>query len=406
MTSEVMDGVISQKERERLEVLHDYGILDTEPQKEFDELTALAAELCDAPIVRIHLIDENRQWVKSAAGYEEINTAMPRQTSVCHYTVKKEDVLEIQDLSQHPDFSERPYVVKYPNLMYYLGAPLISPDGYTIGSLCVLDYKARKMSDRQIKQLTILASEVIARFELHKNNRKLKKLNEHRVNLMKMLSHDMRSPINGIVGLSNILASEIESPEQLELVDLLEQSAHQLNHMINEILSYSLIESEGFQLSTEQVDLGEVINSMQKLYKPVAQSKGVKLIFENEITGTLTLDKNKFEQIYGNLLSNSLKFTESGGTVRSNFSIKNDGEDETLILEVSNTGIRMDEDTAENMFGEETVSIKPGTGGEKSTGIGTSIIKYFVKLHKGTIDVKSKKGEGTTFTIIIPLPKT
>lgn len=405
MTSEVLNGINDQKERERLEVLNDYGILDTKPEKEFDELTALAAELCDAPIARIHLIDKDRQWVKSASGDEHINTTMPRENSVCHYTVKKEAVLEVEDLLQHPTFCERPYVAGYPNLKYYLGAPLISPDGYTIGSLCVLDYKSRKMGDRQIKQLTILASEVIARFELLKKNRKLEKLNEHKVNLMKMLSHDMRSPINGIVGLSNILASEIESPDHLELVDLMEQSAHQLNHMINEILSYSLIETKGFQLSTEPVDLNEIIHSMQKLYKPVAQSKGVKLTFQNEVIDPVSLDKNKFEQIYGNLLSNSLKFTESGGTVNSAFSISNDGEGQSLILEVSDTGIGMDEDTADNIFGDDTITINPGTNGEKSTGIGTSIIKYLVQLHMGAINVKSKKGEGTTFTVSIPISK-
>lgn len=405
MIVDQLNGLTDPKEKRRLEVLHEYGILDTKPQKEFNELTALAAEVCNAPVARINLIDKQRQWSKAVFGQEDLDIDIPRKSSICHYTVKKEAVLEIEDLTKDPMFSDRPYVVDYPKLRYYLGAPLITPDGYTIGSLCVLDYELRKMGKRQIRQLRILASEVIARFELHKQNRKLQELNEHKVNLMKILSHDMRSPINGIVGLSNILADEIEDDNQLELVNLLEQSAHQLNHMIDEVLSYSLIESKGFQLTTEPTDLENIVKSMLKLYNPVAQSKGVDLSFESSVNEKVELDKNKFEQIYGNLLSNALKFTESGGSVKSSLSLIHGENGKKLLLEVSDTGIGMDENTVNKLFDNDKVESKSGTSGEKSTGLGSSIIKYFVELHLGSIDVKSVKGKGTTFTITLPVSK-
>jgi two-component system, sensor histidine kinase len=393
-------------ETSRISALREYGVLDTNPQKEFDDLTRLAAELCDAPVARINLIDTRRQWSKAIFGSDPSKTEIPRSSSVCQYTILGDEVLEINDLQKDPRFSEMAYVKGDPYLRYYLGAPLLTPGGFAIGALCVLDYKPRKMGDKQKGQLETLANEVMARFELQKKNRELESLNEHKVNLMKMLSHDMRSPINGIIGMSNLLASELQESSQLEMAALLEQSAIQLNQMVDEIMSYSLIESRGFKLSAEEVDLSAIVTSLDRLYQPVAKSKGVDLVFRNEISQNVRLDKSKFEQVFGNLLSNSLKFTNTGGKVSSELRIEESESRKYLKLVVKDTGIGMNGEKASQLFGNKDVQSTSGTAGEKSTGLGLSIIKYFVELHSGNIDLNSKLGEGTEFVITIPLANT
>ncbi len=238
-----MAKIPADLEKKRLGVLRSYSILDTEPEKEFDDLARLAAELCDAPIARVNLIDKDRQWAKAIHGMNEDSREVPRNTTVCQYTVRDMNVLEVQNLTQDDRFKDFSYVKGEPYLKYYLGAPLLNSEGYAIGALCVLDYRERKMPDEQIEQLKIIASEVMARMELRKQNEELRELNEHKLKLMKMLSHDMRSPLNGIIGMSNMLSETVEGDEEAEMIELLEQSAMQLNHMVDEILSYSLIES-------------------------------------------------------------------------------------------------------------------------------------------------------------------
>ena len=386
-------------EKKRLDALHSYSILDTEPEKEFDDLTRLAANLCNAPIARVNLIDKNRQWAKAIHGMEENTREVPRNVTVCQYTIKSEKILEVQNLAKDDRFKDFDYVKGAPYLRYYIGAPLLNSEGYAVGALCVLDYEERKMSDEQIDHLKIIADEVMARLELRKQNSELQELNEHKLKLMKMLSHDMRSPLNGIIGMSNMLSEIVEGDEEAEMIELLEQSALQLNHMVDEILSYSLIESKGFTLNSKEVNLSEVSESMRRLYQPVAKSKNVDLKIGLQADETVCIDKDKFEQIYGNLLSNAIKFTKSGGQVRGAIELT-DGK---LRLKVEDSGVGMDEGAVSELFQNGTSTPTGGTSGEKSTGLGLAIVKYFVDLHDGVIDVSSEKEQGTTFLITIPL---
>jgi len=390
-------GVDSEKKR--IEALHSYSVLDTASEEKFDDLTKLAADLCDAPIARINLIDSGRQWAKSIHGMSEETREVPRDITVCQYTIQKSVVLEINNLAEDPRFKDFSYVKENPKLRYYLGAPLLTPEGHAIGALCVLDYKEREMPEKQKKQLQILAGEVMARLELRKQNEKLKELNEHKLKLMKMLSHDMRSPLNGIIGMSNMLSEFLDGDEETEMIDLLEQSAMQLNQMVDEILSYSLMESKGFTLNTKKVDLENVSESMKRLYQPVARSKNVDLKISLLAHDLVCIDKDKFEQIYGNLLSNAIKFTRSGGQVKAEIELAG----EELKLKVEDSGVGMDDSTASDLFQNGTSAPTGGTSGEKSTGLGLAIVKYFVDLHNGVIDVNSKKDKGTTFLITIPL---
>jgi two-component system, sensor histidine kinase len=401
MTSDA--AVDRQTERRRLRALQNYHILDTDPEKGFDDLTRLAAEICDAPIAMVNIIDNQRQWSKSVFGISVYFTReSPRNQSVCQYTIYKPDYFEIQDLRSDPRFSEMPYVTGHPNYRYYLGVPLKDGEGYGIGALCVLDTKPRKMDVKRIGQLTILANEVMARLELHKSNYELKELNQHKVNLMKMLSHDMRSPINGIIGMSSVLREVLEDESHREMVTILEQSALQLNQMIDEIMSYSLIESKGFQLSVNRVDLSSIINNLENLYRPVAKAKGIELVMNNRVQKQVNIDKSKFEQIFGNLVSNAMKFTGSGGRVKAELNLLGSEESEQLQLTVTDTGIGMEPEKAESLLKNSAVYSRKGTSGEKSTGLGLSIIKYFVELHSGTIEVRSAPGKGTEFIITLP----
>lgn len=397
--------IVDPKEEARLQALHDYDILDTDPEKEFDDLTRLASEICDAPISRINLIDQTRQWSKSIFGMPDDSIEIPRNLSACQHTIQSSEFLEVPDLKKDFRFKNMPYVIRKPFLRYYLGAPLLTPEGYAIGALCILDYKPRTLSRRKKRQLQILASEVMARFELRKQNSELQKMSRHKTQLMKMLSHDMRSPLNGIIGMSSVLNEELETEEELEMMNIIQQSAIQLNRMIDEVLQYSLIESTGFSLTHKSVDLAEMIDDVRKLYKPSALNKSIELTFTvEELNSDIYLDGDKFEQIIGNLVSNALKFTANGGQVDVRLKEERRGNEVDLILRVKDSGRGIPDEKLESMF-ENNMQSEGGTQGEKGTGLGLSIIKHFVDLHRGKIDVSSEVGVGTVFTVTVPASK-
>ena len=282
---------ISKKDSEtkRLKALHDYKILDSLPDEEFDNLATLAAEIAGTKISPVNLVDQNRQWTKAMAGLDLEEKSIPREKSVCQYTINGDGITEIKNLRKDPRFNDFDYVKGDDGLRFYLGIPLVSPDGYAIGSLCVLDYEEKELTDKQITQLKIIAKQVMTHLELYKQNRELKALNDYKVKLMKMLSHDMRSPLNGIIGLSGMLKEMniTENPDYLELLEIIEQSSTQLNHMIDEVMSYTIIESDGLSIEKEETDLEKSVADISKLYQPAARIKRLTSVFTLKILQNL-----------------------------------------------------------------------------------------------------------------------
>lgn len=400
---------ISKKhsESERLSALHGYKILDTLPDKEFDNLATLAAEIAGTPISAVNLIDQDRQWTKAITGLSIEEKSITRDKSICHYTIKSDDVTEVKNLKSDPRFCDFDYVKGDNGLSYYLGIPLLSPEGHAIGSLCVLDYEEKELSEKQIQQLKIIANQVMTHLELHKQNRELKALNDYKIRLMKMLSHDMRSPLNGIIGLSGMLKEMniTDDPDHLELLEIIEQSSTQLNHMIDEVMSYTIIESDGLKLESEETDLEKTVTDISKLYQPAARIKKIDLDFYTEnLEEPVVMDGDKFEQILGNLLSNAIKYTKEGGSVKLSLVRKSSGSGDTLELIVSDTGIGIKSDDLDDLVSGDNMSIsEEGTSGEKSSGIGLTIVKHFVDLFSGDLDVESSVNEGSRFSVKIPL---
>ncbi len=391
---------------DRLEALHAYDIIGTDPEPEFDELTQLAASICDAPISKINLVDKDTQWAKSLYGLDEGHRTIPLEKSISKYAIQEDTVFEVPNLSKDDRFKDLSFVKNEPFLRYYIAVPLINPDGYKIGTLCVQDYEEHRMSERKKMQLKILANQVIAHLELRKQNIKLANLNRHNVNLMKILSHDLRSPLSGIIGMGGLLEEMIapENEEAIEMVSILNQSAQQLNQLINDILNYTIIESKGFSLHVVKADVHSIADNMKQLYMPSARLKNIDLEFDiDDFDDEIRIDQEKFEQIFGNLLSNAVKFTEPGGYIHSSITVKTVEGVKHIVLSVRDNGIGMDEELLDNLFTTKLSKNNKGTSGEKSTGLGLSIIKQFTELHNGHIDVDSSPGEGTRFTISLPI---
>jgi diguanylate cyclase (GGDEF)-like protein len=153
-----------QDEAGRLSALYRYEILDTDPEREFEEIIALVKSIFGVPIAAISLVAEERQWFKSSVGLEVQET--PRSVAFCHYTIQGSDPLQVDDAPEHPLFAQNPLVTGAPGIRCYLGVPLTTPDGYNIGSLCVIGTEPRWFSPADEAVLQNLGRLVVSKLEL------------------------------------------------------------------------------------------------------------------------------------------------------------------------------------------------------------------------------------------------
>lgn len=147
-------------EAQRLEALKNYHILDTADDADFDRLTQLASLICEAPISLITLIDEHRQWFKSKTGIQF--SELPRELSLCQYVIRTPDTIIIEDSATDIRFKDNPIVTNNPGVRFYAGYPLIDPNGYALGTLCVIDQKPKQLTPSQDKALQLIAGEAMS----------------------------------------------------------------------------------------------------------------------------------------------------------------------------------------------------------------------------------------------------
>lgn len=151
--------MINQDEEKRLAALKSYQILDTLPKETFDRFTELASIICETPISLVSLIDEDRQWFKSRVGLGVSET--PRKISFCTHSIQNDKIFEVEDASKDFRFKNNPLVTSDPNIIFYAGCPLIDPNGFALGTLCVIDTKPRKLTQHQVIALEALSKSVI-----------------------------------------------------------------------------------------------------------------------------------------------------------------------------------------------------------------------------------------------------
>jgi GAF domain-containing protein len=151
----------------RVAALQRYAILDSEPEQGFDDLALLASYICQTPIALISLVDENRQWFKSRVGLSISETS--REIAFCSRAILQSDIFIVPDTLQDERFRNNPLVVSEPNIRFYAGAPLITEEGYALGTLCVVDRAPREVSPEQKEALKALSRLVLAQLEFRRN---------------------------------------------------------------------------------------------------------------------------------------------------------------------------------------------------------------------------------------------
>jgi signal transduction histidine kinase len=398
-------------ESERLKALARYCILDTEPEPNYDELAEIAAYICDTPIALISLVDKERQWFKAVVGIEARET--PRDLAFCAYAIHSPQLLIVPDATKDQRFADNPLVLDEPHIRFYAGAPLVTKEGFALGTLCAIDRYPRQLNERQTRALEILAHQVVTQMELRLSHRQLQeyaeelqRLNRNKDRFFSTLAHDLKAPFNGILNLTKILEDEADNLSQEDVKDIahdIHTASEQAYKLMENLLQWSLFETGGMRCQAEPLSLYEIAVSVIGLLNTIASQKGINLCISHTEDVLVYADRQMVHSVLQNLVTNAIKFTPSGGKVTISFEFSGTN----AVVTVADTGIGMNEAQMQYIFSDSFVGnlcpTTAGTAEELGTGLGLLLCRQFVERNGGRIRVTSEIGKGTTFVFTLPL---
>ncbi len=390
-------------ETERLAKLESYDVMDTLPEAVFDDITLIAAHICQTPIALITLIDKDRQWFKSKLGIDINET--PRDIAFCAHAIHGTEILHVPDARKDVRFYDNPLVAGGPHFNFYAGAPITTPEGYNVGTLCVIDDVPRELTPEQKDALARLSRIVSRQLEFRLLAARAEQATQSKSDFLANMSHELRTPLNAIIGYCDLLIEEPDADAESRLEDLgkIRRSGTHLLNLINDILDMSKIEAGKMDVYSELVSLPQFLSELEYMVLPLLARNGNKLVMQMEFAqASLNTDYTKLKQIIINLISNSAKFT-TNGTVTVRMYRDTAGGVDQFIAEITDTGVGIPRDKLEqifDVFGQVDVSTSRNYGG---SGLGLAICRKLTELLGGSLSASSVVGEGSVFTLRIPI---
>lgn len=387
-----------KNEKERLQFLESYSIIDTLPETDYDNLTAIASEICGTPISLVSLLDDSRQWFKSHHGLNVTETS--KDFAFCAYAINQEDSLfQIQDARKDERFYDNPLVTGDPNIIFYAGIVLKNENELPLGTLCVIDNKPNSLNESQIKSLKALANQVMNLLELRKNKMllesKIKEVEENNIELERfanIAAHDLKSPLNNIYSLIEILADDYGSNIDVrghEIIQLIKKSSEKLNELIDGLLKYSksnklIIEDKS------DINLKSLISDISSHFSHDNKC----IISLNTNLSSIYINRTVIEQILINLIANANKYSDKEITEIEIQVLENEKQ---YQITVKDNGPGIDSKYQSKIFEIFETLDNEDRFGQKGNGIGLAVVKKIVEKLGGEIKVDSEVGKGASF---------
>ncbi len=384
-------------EQHRLEAVRSYDLLDTLPEKDFDNITAVTAIICDVPISLVTLLDADRNFLKSHFGIT-INES-PRSTSFCGHAILDEtSIFIVEDTRIDPRFKDNP-LVKSMDAIFYAGVRLLNSDGYPLGTLCVFDTKPRTLSKRQKKALIAMAYQVVNLFEAKKRNKELlavqkelKGKNKELKNFAGIVSHDMKMPLANMIITSDMLRSKyghLLDAQGKQYLNYIKQSSFTLSEYVTDLLEHYESDKTA-SLNEEAFDIHDLLEEIIELLNINIDCE-INLPEENI---EMRANRVALEQIILNLVGNSLKYNDKEKIKIDIDCFEKDG---CYHFKITDNGIGIPNNKLKHIFGLFATTGELDRNGKKGNGIGLSTVKKLIEKLGGDIKVTSTLGKGTTF---------
>ena len=397
-------------DEQRLKALASYDVLDTPPEKVFDSLTRLACRQFNAPIALVSLVDEARQWFKSSQGLDAKETA--RELAFCAHAILTDAPLVVLDATTDDRFSTNPLVCGDLGIRFYAGAPLITGEGFRLGTFCVIDVEPRQqfLGD-DIAALKEFADTAMQILELRRQARQPKKSDDEariaedaRVELFSTVAHEIRSPLATLFSMAQLVESKIFGPmgdpryEQFSV--LISESAEQIMSVADRMLDFARLKTGEVDIKDSRFSVREVLERARRGAMPMGQHGGpTVLVAPLAVDFLLIADRVYVIQMLTNLIANAIKYSDRDPQIQVSAAL---GQDGILGICVSDSGIGMsDEGIAQAIrpFGRIKQAGRADAGG---LGIGLPLVKRLIELHGGKLVIESVEGKGTKASLLFP----
>ncbi len=385
-------------EEERLKELESYSILDTLPEADFDNLTAIASEICGTPISLVSLVDNKRQWFKSHHGLAASETS--KEYAFCAHAIHDpHQVFIVEDARKDERFHDNPLVTGEPHVIFYAGVPLTSDNGMPLGTLCVIDHKPKELTQNQIRSFNALSKQVMNLLKLRKSNLLLEKAvadleekNQELESFAFMAAHDIKSPLINISSLARLFiesyGNETDRDGQI-MLEYIENSADKLRGLVDSLLAYSRSE---MMLKEKKIwiDLETLINDITDLFS-YEDDINIALITElDEVYGNRTA----IDQILINLVANAIKYNDKEN-VEIEIGVSEDTNHYHFYVKDNGQGIAKEHQ--ETIFKIFEIVAEKDKFGQTGNGIGLATVKKIVEKLGGSVRMESEVGIGSKF---------
>lgn len=383
-------------ETARREAIAAYDLTDGSRMLDLDGLVQVAAALCGVSTAVVNIIDERHQHQIAAVGLEP--TVCSREDSMCAVTLDDPKLRVVRDASLDERWAANPFVTgEIANVRFYASSPLVTPEGVTIGTLCVFDEQPRELTVEQRLALDTLADQVVDALELRRIGRELQSSNEQLERFAAQVSHDLRNPLAAIAGFVELAADSPEladAPQAAAALERAEAAAERMSVLIGDLLAFAKL--GGAQPRREPVALGELVEAVREDLQGEIAGTGAEVAVDADVD--LIGDPTLLRAMLQNLVGNAIKFTWADGRT-PRVLVHAQTMPGALRLTVDDNGPGVPVEQRERVF----ELMERGTTAEPTgLGIGLSTCRRIVDAHGGTIGIDEAPTGGARSWVVLP----
>jgi signal transduction histidine kinase len=398
-----MKAPLPDNEIERLGALYSLDILDSPAEKDFDDIAVLAASVCEAPVSAVSLVDADRQWAKAQTGGEVAETS--RDVSFCAHAILGRDLMLVPDAREDDRFADNPLVTAEGGIRFYAGAPLLTTDGFALGTLCVMDTELRRLDMEQQQALRALARQVTAQLELRRyafalanTTARLQELERRKDDLAGLVGGELRSSLRLMSAYLERLGDT--GYHDAEMGDLVARATAAHCRGFRELIDHLTTMAEaglgGESLHMRQCDLTRVTQRAVEAVRPIAASKHIWIL--NQAGGPslpIIADPVRLEQVLTHLLFAAVKYTPEGGRVRVGTEMESGPTVRLDDMDMPD-GLRPD------LFPHLYYGAIANPGDVPGPDRGLAVAKRILDAHHATVALSDRPGDGTSLHVVFP----
>lgn len=397
-----MRAAVPADEQGRLQALRDLHILDAPPRPDLEDIARLAAQICGTPTSLVSLIDTDRVCLKAGVGLPLGDG--PREHSFCAHAILGHGLLVVPDARTDGRFADNPFVLAEPGVRFYAGAPLITSDGFALGTLCVVDSVPRRLNLGQLRALRALARQVTAQLELSRyavaagrDTARRQEIQRLRDELGPLVGAQLREPLAELRRTVELLRDLDYCPP--ELAQRLGEAAHarapELLRLLDDLLRLAGPAGGRPPLQRRGVDLSSLVDWAVREVRPIADAKDIVLRLDAGMPAPVLADPHRLAQALSHLLFNAVKFTPCAGRVRVRVSA------DPSTVELHHTGVR---DEPARLFRHVLNGVlrrsAPTTGTDPDAGL--AAVKAILDAHHACVALCDGPDDGTALQVVFP----